>query len=59
MTMDHIRVRTRDERSRTKLRCPHCNAPLAITWRRVHESGRSEDLFQINKTSCRNGCDRD
>jgi hypothetical protein len=52
-------VYTKAERATTRLRCPECRAPLAITWRRARQPGRSEDLYTIAKTFCRNRCDYD
>jgi hypothetical protein len=37
MAIDHTRIYTSGERARTRYRCPECNTPLAITWRRVAE----------------------
>ena len=56
MALDTTRTYTLTERTASKLRCPECNARLALTWRRARESGRSEDLFTIAKTSCPNKC---
>jgi hypothetical protein len=57
VAIDPARVYTAAERAAAKPRCPECRAPIALTWRRVQESGRSEDLFRIAKASCPNRCD--
>ena len=59
MALDPNRIHTTAERQATRLRCPDCNAPLALTWRRARASGRSEDLFTIGKASCPNRCEFD
>jgi hypothetical protein len=59
MAIDHTRIYTSGERARTRYRCPECNTPLALTWRRARQPGRSEDLYTIAKTSCPNHCNYD
>ena len=56
MGIDHDRIYTRDERARTRSRRPECSAPLALTWRRARQPGRSEDLHIFKKTACPDRC---
>jgi hypothetical protein len=59
MAIDHNRIHTKVERARARYRCPECNTPLALTWRRARQPGRSEDLYTNNKASCPNHCNYD